>query len=313
MGKKWICILITAAMTLMMGMNVLAAETKIDKARITFSYAEKPVSGASLGTINASTESSLFEISSAEYINDLETWTVGNRPIVRVELTAKSGYRFTTGSKSQFLLSGCGAEYKRAHMYNEGKNIELDVLLKRISGNLTGSEYTQWNGNLAEWEAVEGAKAYQVRLYRGSSVVTTVETEETTYDFTADMTKDGFYTFRLKAIAKFDGREGVWSEYSNELHVDEPAAERNSTGNRWVKDQNGWWYSYGAGGYPADKWEYIEGYWYYFNKDGYMMTGWQFIGGKWYYLDTSGVMLTGRQQIDGIIYDFDLTTGAMTE
>ena len=44
----------------------------------------------------------------------------------------------------------------------------------------------------------------------------------------------------------------------------------------WKKDAKGWWYDYGNGSYPANKWEWIDGNGdglaecYYFNSNGYM-------------------------------------------
>lgn len=332
MKKRWMCALLSVIMILATGMTASAADTKIGKARITFNYdGDRPESGSSLGSVIAETESDLFKIDHVEYINDIETWTVGDRPLVRVELSAKEGYRFTSSSRSNFLLSGCSATFKRAQMSDEGKSMELDVYLKRVTGKLTGTELTEWIGNVAEWDSVEGAKRYQVRLYRGTTSVTTIDTTETSYDFTGDMGREGYYSYRVRAIASYDGKEGEWSEYSDELYVDEQAAQKNSLGNKWVQNQQGWWYSYGTGGYPANKWEHIDNTWYYFNQDGYMLTGWQFINNHWYYLNGSGAMVTNWRFInnywyymngDGVMltdwqlindrwYYLDQTTGAM--
>lgn len=59
----------------------------------------------------------------------------------------------------------------------------------------------------------------------------------------------------------------------------------------WKKDNKGWWYDYGNGNYPKNKWQKIDGNWYYFNEHGYAATGWQHINGYWYYLneETDGI------------------------
>ena len=62
---------------------------------------------------------------------------------------------------------------------------------------------------------------------------------------------------------------------------------------KWVQNETGWWYDYGNGSWPADKWELIDGNWYFFNANGYRVYGWQQIGGNWYYMDELGVMRTG--------------------
>ena len=58
----------------------------------------------------------------------------------------------------------------------------------------------------------------------------------------------------------------------------------------WTKE-NGWWYSYPAGGYPAACWEMIGNDWYHFDAQGYMETGWIWDGAAWYYLQENGAML----------------------
>ena len=63
---------------------------------------------------------------------------------------------------------------------------------------------------------------------------------------------------------------------------------------QWQPDQwvyNGkWWYRYGDGSYPKEKFDVIGDNVYYFDKNGYMVTGWNYIDKKWYYFNNSGVM-----------------------
>lgn len=63
----------------------------------------------------------------------------------------------------------------------------------------------------------------------------------------------------------------------------------------WIHTQNGWWYRYEDGSYPANKWKLINHHWYLFNRDGYMCTSWHRWNGAecdpsdgsgdWYYFD----------------------------
>lgn len=59
--------------------------------------------------------------------------------------------------------------------------------------------------------------------------------------------------------------------------------------NRWMNDGQ-WWYRYGDGSYPKEKFDVIGDNVYYFDKNGYMVTGWNCIDKKWYYFNDSGVM-----------------------
>ena len=58
---------------------------------------------------------------------------------------------------------------------------------------------------------------------------------------------------------------------------------------RWINDGQ-WWYRYGDGSYPKEKFDVIGDNVYYFDKNGYMVTGWNCIDKKWYYFNDSGVM-----------------------
>lgn len=71
----------------------------------------------------------------------------------------------------------------------------------------------------------------------------------------------------------------------------------------WHEDGKGWWFEYDGGGWPADKWEFINDHWYWFNSDGYMVTGWLLWRDDWYYLDPTegadeGKMVTGWRRIE---------------
>lgn len=100
------------------------------------------------------------------------------------------------------------------------------------------------------------------------------------------------------------------------------SVDKLPVGGRWVAESGKWWYSYSAGGYPANCWEKIDGLWYHFDAAGWMQTGWlkdagawyylkpggsmaigwQKVGSKWYYLNGSGVMTTGWQKVGGKWY-----------
>ena len=58
---------------------------------------------------------------------------------------------------------------------------------------------------------------------------------------------------------------------------------------RWINNGQ-WWYRYGDGSYPKEKFDVIGDNVYYFNKNGYMVTGWNCIDKKWYYFNDLGIM-----------------------
>lgn len=290
-----------------------AADTKINTVKLTFSYGSAPASGETIGDISANAGSSGFSVDSVEYTNadDKDTWTVGDVPEVKVELSANDGYKFSYTSKSHFSLSGCNAEFSKAKLYDSGAYMELYVKLKRIGGKLEATDSLEWSDTTAEWSEIEGAKSYDVKLLRDGKTVTTISTTGTSYDFVGYINKEGDYTFRVRAIASYNSKTGEWSDDSDTLSVDESEVGTYTGTGRWLKDSTGWWYAYNAGGYPTKCWKQIDGAWYHFDNSGYMQTGWLKLDGQWFYLNGSGAMVSdGWQTINGKWYYFD-TDGVM--
>ena len=206
--RKALCLLMAAAMTVSTGLTAYAADTKIDKVRLEFSYGEAPKSGDDIGDITVRAKDSEYYVESAEYTNadNQDTWTVGDVPEVKIELSAKDGYRFSYTSKSHFTLSGCNATFKKAKVYDSGSYIEIYAELKRIGGKLEGTSNLEWEDTVAVWDEIDGAKSYDVKLLRDDKTVTTVSTTGTSYDFAGYFNREGDYTFRVRAIASYNGQ-----------------------------------------------------------------------------------------------------------
>lgn len=296
-------LLLPLVFTCLMGMTVFAAAEKIDRVKLTFSCDPVPAAGEAPGKVTVETTDNEFTVVSAEYTNDVDVWTLGERPEVEVTLKAAEGYRFSYTSSSRFRLSGCGADFVRAKIRDNGETLVLDVYLKRVDGKPDEVYGLEWSGSYAMWEEPDGEiKSYEVRLYRNRRLVTTITTTDTIYDFRSHITQRGDYTFRVRAIARYEDRAGVWSEYSEENTFTDAEAQYYGQGT-WVQNQHGWWYRYYNGDYPANCWKNINNAWYYFNGNGYMLTGWQYINGYWYYMEGSGAMLSnGWHFINGRWY-----------
>lgn len=297
-----VLLLLTLVLTGMMGTTSLAATKKIDTVKLSFSYDKAPEAGEAPGSVTAKTSSKEFTVESAEYINDVEVWTLGDKPRVRVVLSAADGYRFSYTTSSHFKLSGRNAEFIKAKIYDNGDTLHLESYLKPVDGKPGGIGGLEWSGTRASWDkSDEAVKHYEVRLYRGSKLVTTVTTTASSYDFRTYISQKGEYTFRVRAISKYQDRAGDWSEHSEENTFTQRDADRYAAGS-WVQDQRGWWYRYRSGDYPSNSWQKINHAWYYFNRDGYALTGWQALDGKWYYFGANCAMTTGWQAINGRWY-----------
>lgn len=303
MKGKRLCFLLSLVLALALAVPAWAADTKIDSVKLEFSYGQEPKSGSEIGRVYAKVPSGQpYTVEYAEYTNEGDVWVVGDRPIVKVELTAKSGYRFSSTSKSKFTLSGCSAVYKKARIFDDGIQMELEVYLKRIGGTLSSVQNLEWSDTVAYWDHLEGSKEYEVRLYRDERSVVTVKTTDNSYNFANNMDREGSYTFRVRAIASYNNRTGEWSDYSEDYYIDEDEVWVYGGNGSWQQNARGWWYAYPGGGYPRSCWKLIDNAWYYFDGEGYMGTGWRKVDGEYYYLGTDGKMRTGWQQIDGAWY-----------
>lgn len=199
---------------------------------------------------------------------------------------------------------------------------------------------TYWddsNITVAVWEEVEDADQYLVYLYCNESKVAEIKTKKVRYDFEKKMTKEGEYTFRVKALATSSRYvDSLWSDYSDGTYIDASYAElvrnggkidtknsgpgaqatQDETGTtgvvgtnepKWVQNETGWWYRRSDGTFPINGWfqDPANSKWYMFNNEGYMQTGWVQWDNATYYCGPDGAMVTGTQVIDGVTFSFD--------
>jgi glucan-binding YG repeat protein len=161
---------------------------------------------------------------------------------------------------------------------------------------------------LPKWSSVDNSSgAYDVYLYRGSSIIKKVEKlKATTYNFFPYMTKAGTYSFKVRTVPYTEseqkyGKNSEWTE-SGEVYLpqekvsdgsgqDNSAVANGQVG--WIKTGNIWYYRYPDGTYQKNNWAKINNKWYLFDSNGGMVTGWQQRNNIWYFLNSDGAMTTG--------------------
>ena len=316
--------------TLLAG-NALAAEerTKISQVTLTINSSIEAGNDSSDVTVEAGSDN--YTVDDIEVVNDEGEWISGDVPRVEITLEANEDHYFDTMSKSKVKLRGDDATYVTSHRENNKSTMVITVKLDALEGSLE-IDTVEWEGEeipVARWEATDGAKSYQVRLYRGEkSVGSSVTTSNEYYNFASSMNREGEYFFKVRAVSS-NSKKGDWYE-SDSMYVDEDLAESfksgsysggsgnsnttnapgsNPSGGSWKRNQVGWWYEYSNGTYPSNGWLKINNLWYCFDASGYMRTGWIQAGdGKWYYCDpreggTQGAMLTNTTTPDGYRVD----------
>ena len=145
------------------------------------------------------------------------------------------------------------------------------------------------DGTTANWEKIDDAYQYEVRLYCNESQVESIKTKKDSFDMEKKMTKEGDYTFRVRALAKSNSKEftdGYWSEDSEETYVSADFADMIKNGGstsqlknggpgkkedgsaaeekeasivrqaKWIQEDGSgrWWYQNADGSYPKGGW-----------------------------------------------------------
>lgn len=265
-------VLLASSLSLSSILTVYGQDEKaVTSIPLTITWDKRPRPGEWVGNIYAKTSSSQFIIDGAVYYKEEDVWFSGEKPVVEVDLSAKEGYRFSDIDKSSFSLYGCNAEYKGVTVEGDGSSLTLQVYLPEIEGSLPTTTGTGWNGNMAVWDAVEGAKSYEIKLYNGSVTAATIITSETSYDLSLYINRDGVYTFNVRAIGSYQTQASPWSESSGTYTITPEDAWYISNGS-WQDTSSGWRYIYENGAYPSDTWRCIDQKWYYFDQQGYMVT-----------------------------------------
>lgn len=261
-------------------------------------------------------------------VSSITNTSSGNRPKVTLSIKAErsDGYYFssddasTLKTSSAFDLSGDTSTYYSSKRSSD-TTVTLVVRLSKIDGTSSGDlevssiDWDSSDSGSVTWTAADDADKYYVKLLRGSTVKESVDTTDTSYDFSSYITATGTYYVKVRAYN--NGTYGAWVT-SDSFYVDSdtlsdikssasssssssgssngPGTSASSSTGAWLKDDNGWWYCNADRTYTTSNWQQINGYWYYFNENGYMKTGWlqSPASGKWYYLSTTDGSTLGR-------------------
>ncbi len=313
---------------------------KISSIKLTVTCETKPEAGKEIGTVSVAISDGRVEVTEpAHFVDtDEDVWIRGEIPTIQVELSVKepAKYRFTSSTK--VTASGARSEVHSKRVLDSGDGLRVELRLPKVAGDLEETVDFYWDGRRARWSDVDGADKYEVRLYRGNTLVTTITTTGTGYNFYPHMNRAGEYTFRVRGLSSSDGEKGPWSERSDEFYLssgdvytgatpgDDSSNGPGSTGTPgnpgnsggpgsgstnwnagWNQDQQGWFYRQADGNPVRSNWIYVDNNWFYLGADGYMCTGWIYVDNNWFYLNpvsdgTKGAMKTGAVCVDGRWY-----------
>ena len=255
---------------------------------------------------------SRYEVSDLDWItSDSKEMKIGSEPKMKVTLHATDSdeYAFKGGYQSSNITIKGGTYVSASRSGTD--TLYVTFTFKPVKGTYDSPEDAYWResgyGN-AKWSSVDNSSdAYDVYLYRGSTIVKKVEKlKATSYNFYPYMTKAGTYSFKVRTVPYTDaeskyGKNSDWTE-SDEVYLpqekvsdgsgqDSDSASSGEVG--WIKNGELWSYRYPDGSYIKNNWSKINDRWYLFDNNGAMLTGWQQKGDKWYYMNNDGSMVTG--------------------
>lgn len=323
--KKGLSMMLGASLlaTLFAG-SALAAETRTKISSVSITIDSSIEAGDDTSDVNVTSNGSTYDVTDVDVTNDDGEWVSGDAPIIEVTLEADNDYYFASMTSSKVTLKGDDAKYVSSRRTDSSSTLIIKLKLDELEGTMDIDD-VNWEDEyspVARWEDADGAKSYQVKLYRGSSSVgSTVTTTNNYYNFASSITRTGEYYFRVRGVDK-NSNKGEWFE-SDYLYVDDDLLDDIKNGNYtnvsgsstsatptssvsagWIQDNVGWWYRFSDGSYPTNGWLQINGIWYCFDSVGYMRTGWIQAGSAWYYCDTnSGAMLVNTRTPDGYYVD----------
>lgn len=305
-GKYTLGAVLALCMTAAAAGPAEAKEERTPVGLISLNFESDIQAGQSDGTVDVTLEDGECSVESVEIVNEGECWLGGDRPKVKVWLSADSDYYFKKKGKSAFSFSGDEVKYVSSSTKYDKEALVLTVTLDKLDeededldvGNL---QWDELNG-IAHWDTQNLADNYKVRLCKSRSsssfedgIGSVYTVKETSFDFSELFPKAGTYYFKVRAVDARDNA-GEWQDSSViEVTAEDLAAWKGS----WNQDDRGWWYRNRDGSYTKDNWQLIGSEWYYFDGEGYMKTGWIQWQGKEYYCDESGAMMVSSTTPDG--------------
>ncbi len=253
-----------------------------------------------------------YEVTDLNWItSDTKEMKVGSEPKMKVTLRATNSddYAFKGGYQSSNVSIKGGTYVSSSRSGSD--TLYVTFTFKPVKGTYDSPQDVYWRESgfgTAKWSSVDNSSgAYDVYLYRGSSIIKKVEKlKATTYNFFPYMTKAGTYSFKVRTVPYTEseqkyGKNSEWTE-SDEVYLpqekvsdgsgqDDSALANGQVG--WIKTANIWYYRYPDGTYQKNNWAKINNKWYLFDANGGMVTGWQQRNNLWYFLNSDGAMTTG--------------------
>lgn len=212
--RPYRCMCLTACLALAMTGTALAEEDREPVEEIRLVFHSEIETGGSSSEVEVTTEDDSYSVGGAEAVNAAGDWEGGVRPKVEVILYAEDGYYFPRVREDMFVLTGEDVEYVSARRQEDNTELVLTVRLEELEAENLWVDGLGWDKEqgLARWEENPSARGYEVRLYRGSTLVDSTvfrSSSDTTWSVSGKMREGGTYYFQVRAMGTGSSR-GEW-------------------------------------------------------------------------------------------------------
>ena len=279
---------------------LMAAPAYASVSKISIEVEDVINTGEELRKPEITLKSSDCEIAEIEWSKDVEKWKPASKVTATLTLTTSDTFKDKYLSDSVLVQGG---DFVRASKVDDNTlTVRITYIPRAQLGETEEAGWSSRNPNVAMWEKVPFATAYQLRLYRDGTLLTIVTTGSSSIDLSEYMTEEGNYYYQVRAMGETSAERYYLLSGEYVDSEDTLLDDLGDTGGSWKNYQGGQKYVRSDGTSPVSQWEKIEGNWYYFDNNGHMTLGWQQADGSWYYLGTDGKMETGWKEINGVWY-----------
>lgn len=204
------------------GGTALADEDREAIDSISLSFDSEITTGSSSCEVDVDTEDDEYSVGGVEVLNASGVWAGGARPKLEIYLYADEDYYFSSAKESMFHFYGEDVEFVSAKRQEDNSELVLVVKLDALDEEDLDIDDVSWDtsSGTARWERVPDAMGYEVRLYRGSTLVGTEtirSSSDTSYNFSGLMKQSGSYYFKVRAVGSGSAK-GEWTT-SGKLRV----------------------------------------------------------------------------------------------
>lgn len=284
--KKWKKIT-TAVLAAVAALGVLTFSAyaeepkKITSVSLTITSGVQPGMEPNIEDVFIEPKGTRYTVVEKKFLNGDDIWKTSDSPKIQMTLKAGENQYFELDENNKktkgVRLFGDLSYFESANRHEDPAYVDIIINLQPLSQTMGSIREINWTATgYANWNYVNGADHYEMRVYRDNVITTSnIETSTQYFDFSYTMKTQGVYSVEVRPVSKFDSnKKGEWFK-SEPIVVSVAEADRFKNGNPpvgWIYTGSVWRYRNSNSSYSKEKWQQIDEKWYYFNENGDLLT-----------------------------------------